>query len=173
MSGERPLTRKQALFVEAYCGEAAGNATEAARLAGYKGNRRTLAAVGYENLRRSTIAKLLKKTPFKPKKEPPKNDTGSVYLIEAKDVGLFKIGHTCGCPSVRLSTLQTGSPVWLSIIMSTKGSVSDEKFLHAKFSHVRSHGEWFRLSENDVLWVVNEFQKSKTTIVKQAELWGL
>lgn len=33
--GPRPLTLKQRLFVEAYLGEARGNATEAARIAGY------------------------------------------------------------------------------------------------------------------------------------------
>lgn len=53
------LTLKQRLFVEAYLGEAMGNATEAARLAGYKGNEITLAAVGAENLRKPQISKLL------------------------------------------------------------------------------------------------------------------
>lgn len=50
------LTPKQARFVEAYMGAAAGNATEAARLAGYKGNDVTLASVGKENLRKPQIA---------------------------------------------------------------------------------------------------------------------
>jgi hypothetical protein len=49
------LTEKQRRFVEAYMGEAAGNATEAARLAGYKGNAHTLANVGAENLRKPEI----------------------------------------------------------------------------------------------------------------------
>lgn len=44
------LTEKQRRFVEAYMGEAKGNATQAARLAGYKGNDVTLSAVGKENL---------------------------------------------------------------------------------------------------------------------------
>ena len=50
------LTEKQRRFVEAYCGEAKGNATEAASLAGYKGNDVTLASTGYENLRKPQIA---------------------------------------------------------------------------------------------------------------------
>lgn len=49
------LTEKQRRFVEAYMGKARGNATEAARLAGYKGNRETLASVGKENLRKPQI----------------------------------------------------------------------------------------------------------------------
>lgn len=54
MAGE--LTPKQARFVDAYMGAAAGNATEAARIAGYKGNDVTLASVGAENLRKPQIA---------------------------------------------------------------------------------------------------------------------
>lgn len=49
------LTEKQRRFVEAYMGEAAGNATEAARQAGYAGDDITLASVGYENLRKPQI----------------------------------------------------------------------------------------------------------------------
>lgn len=50
------LTGKQQAFINAYLGEARFNATEAARLAGYEGNDVTLAAVGYENLRKPQIA---------------------------------------------------------------------------------------------------------------------
>lgn len=49
------LTTKQRLFVESYLSNGF-NATEAARTAGYKGNDVTLAAVGYENLRKPQIA---------------------------------------------------------------------------------------------------------------------
>lgn len=53
MSAE--LTGKQRAFINAYLGEAKFNATEAARVAGYKGDDVTLAAVGYENLRKPQI----------------------------------------------------------------------------------------------------------------------
>jgi len=46
----KQLTPKQAAFVAAYIGPARGNATEAARLAGYRGNTKTLGAIGDENL---------------------------------------------------------------------------------------------------------------------------
>jgi hypothetical protein len=52
----RLLTHKQELFIEYYLGEAHGNATEAARIAGYQGNDNTLASVGAENLRKPAIA---------------------------------------------------------------------------------------------------------------------
>lgn len=50
------LTTKQLKFVECY----AGNATEAARLAGYKGNDVTLQSVGKENLRKPLIVQAIK-----------------------------------------------------------------------------------------------------------------
>ena len=51
----RPLTHKQSLFVVYYIGEADGNATEAAALAGYSGSRNTLRVVGGENLLKPAI----------------------------------------------------------------------------------------------------------------------
>ena len=49
------LTGKQRAFVNAYVGAARFNGTQAARLAGYKGNDVTLCAVGVENLRKPLI----------------------------------------------------------------------------------------------------------------------
>lgn len=51
----RKLSGKQRAFIEAYLGDANFNATQAARLAGYKGNDVTLASVGWENLRKPQI----------------------------------------------------------------------------------------------------------------------
>ena len=51
----RKLTPKQRAFVDAYTGEARGNATEAARMAGYRGNDTTLGSVGAENLTKPAI----------------------------------------------------------------------------------------------------------------------
>lgn len=53
------LTVKEQLFVNGYLGEARFNATEAARIAGYKGNDNTLGVVGFENLRKPKIAVLV------------------------------------------------------------------------------------------------------------------
>lgn len=49
------LTEKQRRFVEAYMGEAAGNSTKAARLAGYKGSENTLKSIASENLTKPDI----------------------------------------------------------------------------------------------------------------------
>ena len=50
------FTQKQQRFIDAYMGEAAGNATEACRIAGYEGNDNVLGVQGYDNLRNPKIA---------------------------------------------------------------------------------------------------------------------
>lgn len=52
------LTTKQQLFIDEYL--KCFNATEAAKLAGYKGNGVTRGAVGYENLKKPHIAEQIK-----------------------------------------------------------------------------------------------------------------
>lgn len=52
---KRSLTSKQQAFVDAYVGIARGNATKAARLAGYVGDDNVLAVTGHDNLRNPKI----------------------------------------------------------------------------------------------------------------------
>lgn len=51
----RELTERQRRFVEAYCGEAQGNATRAAKLAGYSGKDDALAVRGAEIVRNRKV----------------------------------------------------------------------------------------------------------------------
>lgn len=61
-NGKRPrLTGLQRAFVDAYMGEARYNATEAAAMAGYGGDRGTLAGIGSENLRKPHILEELER----------------------------------------------------------------------------------------------------------------
>ncbi len=53
------LTERQRKFVDAYMGEANGNGTKAARLAGYAGDDNTLAAQAYDLLRNAKIRSAL------------------------------------------------------------------------------------------------------------------
>lgn len=57
---EKKLTVKQQLFVENYL--ISGNATDAARKAGYKGNDKTLQMVGYQNLLKPIILETIEKS---------------------------------------------------------------------------------------------------------------
>lgn len=52
---ERRLSLKQERFIEYYTGECEGNATEAAKKAGYKGNSNQLSTIGEQNLRKLAI----------------------------------------------------------------------------------------------------------------------
>lgn len=54
---ERKLTAKELKFIEVY----SGNATEAARLAGYSGSDNVLSQVGSDNLRKPRIAQAIAK----------------------------------------------------------------------------------------------------------------
>lgn len=54
------LTHRQRAFVDAYTGAAIGNATEAARMAGYKGNDRTLAVTGAKNLTKPAVREAIR-----------------------------------------------------------------------------------------------------------------
>ncbi len=77
----RELTLKQQRFVEAYCGVARGNGTEAARLASYEGNDVTLAGVAYENLRKPQI-----KSAINERLDALAMDKGEI-LSELSDIG--------------------------------------------------------------------------------------
>ena len=52
---EHGLTLKQRKFCQAYIGEANGNGTEAARIAGYDGDDPSLGQIAYENLRKLEV----------------------------------------------------------------------------------------------------------------------
>lgn len=55
MKAPKPLSERHRRFVEAFMGKAAGNATEAARLAGYKGNAKVRAETGRKVLARPDV----------------------------------------------------------------------------------------------------------------------
>jgi hypothetical protein len=68
---------------------------------------------------------------------------GYIYFIQAPDCGPVKIGFTTDHPKRRLTQLQTGSPVELTLRAMIRGTHKDELSLHAQFAANRLHGEWF------------------------------
>lgn len=60
IDGEQ-YTDMQIAFIEFYLGEAQFNATDAAELAGYKGDRNQLGVVGHENLNKPKIQKYIRR----------------------------------------------------------------------------------------------------------------
>lgn len=74
----------------------------------------------------------------------------AIYLVRAEN-GLTKIGIAIS-PRRRLVSLRADSPLPLELIhMAAVGDAERiEAELHTEFAAQRSHGEWFRLTEEDV-----------------------
>lgn len=71
----------------------------------------------------------------------------AVYFITAPSEGLVKIGFTDRSPERRLGTHQVGSPVRLELAhVDEWGDRLTEAELHYRYKSVRSHGEWFSLT---------------------------
>ena len=98
------LTPKQKAFADYYI--ECGNATEAARKAGYKGNDVTLAAAGYENLRKPQISQYIAET-VRPKEEKRIADAKEV-LEFFTDVMRGKIKDQFGLDSSLSDRLNAG-----------------------------------------------------------------
>lgn len=55
-----------------------------------------------------------------------------IYFITARAVGLVKIGHARN-PQTRFVSIQTHSPVSLSLERVTEGGLNEERALHEAF----------------------------------------
>jgi len=82
--------------------------------------------------------------------QPP---AGFVYVMEAG--GFYKIGWSAS-PEKRLSGIQTGCPLKVTLVGVIEGTRDDEASWHACFREKRQFGEWFALSEADVSTVLQE-----------------
>lgn len=68
-----------------------------------------------------------------------------VYFAEAG--GLIKIGVTENVKA-RLSSLQTGCPSPITLIKVIRGGRKTEERIHKRFSHLRTKGEWFQITDD-------------------------
>lgn len=68
----------------------------------------------------------------------------SVYFVRGGD--LVKIGFSANVTQ-RLGDLRIGSPVKLELWHVCAGGRDLERALHERFAKDRSHGEWFRVSD--------------------------
>lgn len=74
---------------------------------------------------------------------PPKNFGRDVlYVVGQPGTSIVKIGVTRSLPA-RLKSLQTGSPVLLSVLWWHPGSYDLEDLVHREFKSQRLAGEWF------------------------------
>lgn len=97
------LTEKQRRFCEAYAGEAAGNGVRACELAGYEGNKVTLASVAYENIRkpqiRAVLAAFQEQDPLVPSRIDALRDLGRIQRGEVSNWKMTGTGELVELPT--------------------------------------------------------------------------
>lgn len=80
-----------------------------------------------------------------------------LYVIESPQIGLSKIGIASDI-NRRLGELQTASAyplvVRVGLTVPAGTELTFEKCVHRMFSGQRTHGEWFKLSEDDIAFFV-------------------
>ena len=75
------------------------------------------------------------------------------YLMKDENTGYTKIGKSIN-PRIREKTLQSEKPT-ISLFAICDHNI--EKFLHKKFEDKRIRGEWFNLSDDNILDIINEY----------------
>ena len=78
-----------------------------------------------------------------------------IYLVNAENTNLYKIGYTSVGVETRLKALQTGNPHKLNIIKQSDGSISKEKYIQNWFYYKKTRGEWFKFNDDDVKNVID------------------
>ena len=84
-----------------------------------------------------------------------------IYLVNAENTDLYKIGYTSVGVETRLKALQTGNPHKLNIIKQSDGSISKEKYIQNWFYYKKTRGEWFRFNDDDVNNVIDMMLDNK------------
>jgi hypothetical protein len=93
-----------------------------------------------------------------------------VYFIKEGDNNRVKIGYATTLKS-RISSLQTGNSDTLEIIafIQTKDMVVLETLFHDKLKKYRGIGEWFDLSEEQIIELLCNYRDTDTIDIKLIE----
>lgn len=100
---KRELTPKQRAFVNFYVGEARGNATKAARLAGYAGEDEVLRSVGHENLTKLHIRQAISERTSEYAMSPEEILAEYADIARNSSVVPFVDNETFGKPTLMLA----------------------------------------------------------------------
>lgn len=94
-----------------------------------------------------------------PKKKKVK--AGYIYIAKCEHTGYFKIGSTTRTnPNDRLRELQIYNPTIKDFVPYKSDDIREEKEWHLMFENKKVSGEWFELSQSDLL-VINNFYGKK------------
>jgi hypothetical protein len=83
-------------------------------------------------------------------------NTKYVYVMLDENTGQYKIGVS-KTPHHRERTLQSEKPT-IEMLFFYKGGYKEEKELHKKFKEKRTRGEWFKLNEEDLNYIMSYFE---------------
>ena len=87
---------------------------------------------------------------------------GKVYLIANEEWTQFKIGVSTKELDKRLKSLKTGngSEIFLVKSFDTTHHRKVEKWFHNKYNSKRLVGEWFSLSDEDIVNFISDCEKA-------------
>lgn len=93
----------------------------------------------------------------KPDKIRENKNNEYVYFFESELTKLIKIGYSSNVKKRRkqIEAMQGGKINTLKVILSSK---KNEKYLHERFSHLKTHGEWF-LPNQELLTFIKELKE--------------
>lgn len=89
------------------------------------------------------------------------NEIKKVYLLANSEWTQFKIGITKKDVNERIDNLKTGNGSEISLINTFESNHYKriEKILHKKYNSKRLIGEWFELSDDDIIRFKDDCQK--------------
>ena len=90
---------------------------------------------------------------------------GKVYLLANDEWSQFKIGISTKNIDSRLRSLKTGNGSEITLVKSfdTIHHRKVEKWMHNKHHSKRLVGEWFALSDDDIIKFISDCQKAHDT----------
>ncbi len=96
---------------------------------------------------------------------------GLVYIGSDRS-GTLKIGITKDHKK-RFRQFKTANPrfKYLAVFTSENPAVT-ELAIHTKFEHKRFEGEWFSLSPEDVMWILDEYVNHNFTLDDLQSVWN-
>lgn len=86
-------------------------------------------------------------------------NVGYIYLAFDENTGLYKIGFSRK-PNLREKTLQSEKPT-IKFIICKNGTIKDETKLHRVYKEKKIRGEWYGLTNDDVVEIIKAFNQSK------------
>ena len=85
-----------------------------------------------------------------PKRDRAPVERGTIYFVRCLD--RVKIGWSSDLKG-RLRSIQTTAPAEIKLIGKMRGSIKQERELHARFGHHRLSGEWFNVAPEILAFV--------------------